>query len=196
MTDELKPKRKTGKELLDYPPDRFDELTNEELERRTAILKAQQAEADLQDVKDRLDDRKTKRTTREESFKSRGRELTSTKRSQEKHQSQCSHRKGGRGLEALQKGGTASDFAVIKHLMPWNEWYLRCQRCGKTWKPPHKDDYQMDTPEGKEAFEATLKEYREAMAFPSDNSPSSGITFQWDDGGKFVHENVKEVNLR
>jgi len=200
MSDDFKvAKKKTSQELINA---NLDDLTNEELDRRTAVIRASKEEADLQDIKERLADRDNKRTMRGDGFRSRGRELNKTQRDQELHQSKCSHRKGGRGLEAIQIGGNAGDYAVIRHLLPWNVWYQRCQRCGKTWKPPNDLDYKMDTPEGKEAFEAAKKVYADALAWPTDNIPSTGITFQHhsDDADtsarKFVHETVKNVNLR
>ena len=199
MSDEIKPvqdpklpRKKTAKELIDAS---IDDLSIEELERRTAVIKAAQAEADLQDVKDRLDERKNKREMIKDRFLSRGKELQKTAVDQKKHQDNCSHRKGGRGLDALQKGGTASDYAVIRHLLPWNEWYQRCQRCGKTWKPPHRVDYA-DTPAGQAEFDAAKVEYKDALSWNTDNIPSTGITFTHSDGGVWAHEMIKDTTLR
>lgn len=206
MSDEVKPvvpevklKKKTAQELMNA---NLDELTNEELERRAALVRASKEEADLQDIKERLADRDNKRTMKAEGFRSRGRELRKTEIDQKRHQDNCSHRKGGRGLDAIQKGGNASDYAVIRHLLPTNEWWQRCQRCGKTWRPPHVEDFKTETPEGREAFESAKRVYAEALAWPTDNIPSTGITFQHhsEDGDvsarKFVHDVMKDSTLR
>jgi hypothetical protein len=198
MTDEVK-KKKTVQELMQAP---LDELTTEEIERRVVLLKAQEAELNAQDLKDRVDERKNKRQMISEQFRARGRELKQTLRAQETHQNNCSHRKGGRGLEAIQKGGTASDYAVIRHLLPNNEWWQRCQRCGKTWRPPNREEYDLEIQSEREAFETAQKAYKDAMSWPSDNIPSTGITFQHhsEDGDvsarKFVYEIMKDTTLR
>lgn len=202
MSDEVKvttSRPKTSQELINA---KLDDLTNAELERRTAIVRASKEEADLQDIKERLADRDNKRTMKAESFLSRGRELRKTERDQSLHQSKCSHRKGGRGLEAIQTGGNDSDYAVIRHLLPTNEWWQRCQRCGKTWRPAHAEDFQLDTQTGRDAFEAAKKVYAEALSWPTDNIPSTGITFQHHSedadvsARKFVHDTMKGTTLR
>jgi len=186
--------KRTNKQLLDADPIK-DELTMEEMQRREVLLRNIELQLNSQDLKDRVDDRKNKKAQIEDRYKSRGHELRKMAADGKKHQDGCSHRKRGRGVEGLQRGGDAPEFAVIRHLLPWNEWYQRCQRCGKTWKPPHLEDYP-DNAEGKAAFEQDKTDYKLALAWPTDNTPSTGITFSWDDGGKFAHETVKNTDLR
>ena len=134
-------------------------------------------------------------------FYSRGQELKKTARDQTKHQDQCTHRKRGRGLEGLQRGGDGPEFAVIRHLLPWNEWYQRCQRCGKTWAPPHIQDFP-ETAAGKLAFEEAKRVYKDALSWPTDNTPSTGITFKHESEDNnvtakdFVYDTIKDVTLR
>jgi uncharacterized small protein (DUF1192 family) len=198
MTDEVK-KKKTVHELMNTP---LDELTTDEIERRVVLLKAQEAELNAQDLKDRVDERKNKRQMISEQFRARGRELKQTLKAQETHQNNCSHRKGGRGLEAIQKGGTASDFAVIRHLLPNSQWWQRCQRCGKTWRPPNELDFDLKDSVERTAFDAAKKEYQEALSWPTDNIPSTGITFQHHSedndvsAREFTHEVWKNTTLR
>jgi len=60
----------------------------------------------------------------------------------------------------------------------------------------------METPEGKAAFDTAAREYKEAMSWPTDNIPSTGITFQHhsEDGDvsarQFVNEVTKNTTLR
>jgi hypothetical protein len=202
MTDEAK-KRRTDKELmLAVSNGSTDDLSVEEMTRYSVLLDLEHKRLEQLDLKDRVNDRKNKRDMRFQEFKSRGLSLTQTDKVNKQRQDGCSHRKGGRGLEALQKGGSDSDFAVIRHLMPNNCWWQRCQRCGKTWKPPAKQDFKLETVEGKSAYDQAVREYKEALSWPSDNIPSTGITFQHksDDGDKsadeFLYEAYKDVNLR
>jgi len=205
MTDELKTqdpkidavkepkaKQKSKAELLAADP---DELSTAELERRAIFIDLDYKELNRELVKSQTEQLKMKQAQNRDKFFSRGQELKKTDRDQERQQANCSHRKGGRGIESLIKGGNAPDYSIIKHLLPWNEWYVRCQRCGKTWKPVHLEDYE-DSPAGKLAYETAKAEYATARAWPTDNIESTGITFQWDDGGKLAHENTKNVNLR
>ena len=178
-------------------------LTNDQLQRKLMLIDIESRVSQAELTRHQTAQFKMKQAEQKDKFWSRGRELRNTEASQKKHQEGCSHRKGGRGIEALQRGGTdASDHSLIKHLLPWNEWYIRCQRCGRTWKPTHAEDYDLTTPEGKAAFEQAKIDYKWAMDAPTNNSSSSGITFRHtseDDNktaNKFVHESIKEVNLR
>ena len=205
MSDEQKPvkepKKRSDKDILSADN---SELSNDELDRKLKLIDIESKlfQADL--VRRQTDQMKMKDAEQKDKFWSRGRELANTKLAQKKHQDGCSHRKGGRGIEALQKGGTdASDHCLIKHLLPWNEWYIRCQRCGKTWKPPHIEDFgDLKTAEDKAAFEQARVDYKWAMDAPTGNTASTGITFQHhsedDDrtAKRFVRDTIKEVNLR
>jgi len=76
-------------------------------------------------------------------------------------------RKGGIGAEAVTHGqGTDSMYCVIKHKMPHGRYQIFCQRCGKEWKPGFPLLGEIETPG-----------YREALNYPTDNSPSGSSTF-------------------
>lgn len=192
------PKLKSKKELFDADP---ETLTNDELIRRSTFIELESKEAQLDLMQHQNAQFKMKQSEVKDRYTSRGRELKKTQRDQEIQQNNCTHRKGGRGAEGFLKGGTDAQYAVIRHLLPWNEWFQRCQRCGKTWKPPHRVDYP-ETPQGHKDYETALNEYKTALNWPSDNIPSTSITFQFhsDDGNKeaekHVHESTKNINLR
>ena len=194
---EVKPK--TRQELLDADD---ETLTNEELTRKILLVDLDQKKIQVKVLQHQNAKFQMTEQEQKDKFTSRGRELRKTDHDQKKHQDQCSHRKGGRGLEGLQKGGSAADYAVIRHTLPTNEMWQRCQRCGKTWRPPHVQDFDIKTDAGKAAFEEAKKVYKDALSWPTDNIPSSGITFghQSDDGNKsandFVHEVMSGTNLR
>lgn len=196
---EVVKKMKSKKEIIEADP---ETLSIEDLGRRKAFIELEATEANLELTRHQNAQFKMKQQEIKDKYKSRGRELNKTFRDQEIQQAHCSHRKAGRGAEALINGGNSSDYAVIKHLLPTNSWYVRCLRCGKTWAPPFEEAFDMATKEGRDAFEAAKKEYQTALAFPTDNISSTGITFQYrsDDANisanKFVHEVMKDVNLR
>jgi hypothetical protein len=193
-------KKLNDKELMEADN---SSLTNDQLQRKLMLIDIESRVSQAELTRHQTAQFKMKQAEQKDKFWSRGRELENTKRSQHKHQDQCSHKKGGRGIESLQKGGTdASDHAIIHHLLPNNEWWLRCTRCGKTWRPPYAEDFDLKTADGKEAFEKAKTDYQWALNAPTNNQPSSGITFQHhsedDDktAKKFVKDVMRDVNLR
>lgn len=192
MSEESK-KQKTKAELLAAD---VDTLTTDELNRRSLLIDIDHKELNRELVKSQTEQLRMKQAQNRDKFFSRGQELKKTSADQNKHQNQCSHRKGGRSVEALQRGGNAADFAVIRHILPNAELWQRCQRCGKTWRPPHSQDFDMATAEGKAAFAEAKRAYQDAINWPTDNIMSSGITFSWDDGGSLAHDVMKGTTLR
>ena len=73
-----------------------------------------------------------------------------TIRMQMKHESrslikqrQCNHKKGGDGQMAYVNGqGNSPQYAVLKHRVNNGDFWIRCMRCGKCWKPPIEADYK------------------------------------------------------
>jgi hypothetical protein len=194
-----------------------DGLTTDELIRYRAIVDLEVLDANRINALEAAEKSTRSRTDRIEKYRSQGRELVSMRRNQETQQERCTHFKGGRGLQALQDGGTnASDYAVIKHFLPNGELWIRCLRCGKTWKKPHTQDfatahydktkqttsYDPLTPEQSDKFAIAMAEYKRAVVFPTENTTSSGVTFvnKSADGNvtadNFVHEVYKETTLR
>lgn len=195
MAEEIVKKLRTKKDLLEADP---DTLTNDELDRRGKFIEIDSREASLELAKHENAKHKMKQQEIKDKYTSRGRELKKTDRDHEIQQSNCPHRKGGSDGSGH---GTDAMHSVLRHLMPWNEIYQRCLRCGKTWRPPHIENYP-ETPEGKKDFDAAMAEYKAALAWPTDNKMSTSITYQFtsDDGNvsakKFVHETVKDTDLR
>jgi len=181
----------------------LSELNITELTRRKLLTDILSQEAEREDVIERLADRRNKRNTKSQEYESRGRELVKTGRDQAAVQNACQHKKGGRGnIPGGFLRGNDVNYSVIKHTLPTNQMYIRCTRCGKTWKPVSQFDYDMKSAEGKAAYEAAKVEYQRAIDFNTDNIESSSITFQHtsDDNNvtaqKFVHDVMKDVTLR
>jgi len=92
------------------------------------------------------------------------------------NQDNCNHRKGGIGAEAVMRGqGTDAMYAVIKHKLPCNRYFVLCQRCGKEWHPA-QPLFGIKATEG----------YDEAIRFPSDNTPSGSSTFMFERSDNLV----------
>ena len=194
------PKSKTKQEIMNADP---DSLTTAELERRALFTDIDYKDFQRELVKRQTEQMRMKDAENRDKFWSRGRELKNTAAAQKRQQDNCSHLKGGKGIQALITGGTdMSDAALIRHLFPWNEWKARCQRCGKTFAAPRPEDFDLSKPEDKAAFDKQKAEFDWAMKAPSNNSASTGITFQHHSededksAKKFVRETIGNVNLR
>jgi hypothetical protein len=85
-------------------------------------------------------------------------------------QASCKHRKGGLGVDGFVTGnGNDNNYSVAVNTYPWQETVVQCLRCGKEWHPPNcKCNPKRPS---------TLEEYNEARRFPTDNSPSTAVTF-------------------
>lgn len=85
-------------------------------------------------------------------------------------QSICKHRKGGLGVDGFVTGnGNDNNYSISVHTYPWQETVVSCLRCDKEWHPP--------TCRCNPCRPNTLEEYNEARRFPTDNSPSTSVTF-------------------
>lgn len=80
---------------------------------------------------------------------------------------QCTHRKGGRGHNAVLGGqGNDTNFAVIHHILPSGRHMILCQRCGS-------EEYGPDPLTG----EKETQRYQEFRRFQTDNTASGSSLF-------------------
>lgn len=167
-----------------------EELKALELESRR--LEVLEKRANLEDIQERLDERKLKRETIRQTSLTNGATLKSLAKDDATVQRRCNHKKGGNGASGVIGGqGDSNDYAVIKHTMLNSDMWIRCQRCGKTWKPPVKEHF--DTIE---EYVAALAGYEQAKVFPTKNSPSSSYQFRFSDNGAYFREVTKNSTLR
>lgn len=91
--------------------------------------------------------------------------------------SRCVHRKGGKGVESMYRGND-SNYAVIKHQLPTGPIIVICQRCPKVWSAPDPALISKGaTAEQRRQYARELKEYTEALNFPTDNEMSGSQLF-------------------
>jgi hypothetical protein len=170
------------------------------LEMEAKELEILERQVNLQDAKDRIAERQMKREQVNLMSRTNGASLKDTATREAQIQSRCNHRKGGEGIAAIQFGmGVSPNYAVIKHTMLTSDMWIRCQRCGKTWKPPIRKDYELGgdrEKEGIDGYTKALVEYETARNFNTNNTPSSSQTFSWSDGGAYAREVLKHTNLR
>jgi hypothetical protein len=166
------------------------ELKLLELEEKRLSVEA--AKANLQDTRERLDERQLKRGVLASRSKTNGATIKALRENAIKVQGRCNHKKGGHGIAGYVGGqGNSSDYAVMKHTMCWGDLWIRCMRCGKTWKPPVEKFF--DT---KEEYLKEFAEYQNAVNFQTNNSGSSSYQFRYSDNGAFAREVMQPVNLK
>lgn len=168
-----------------------------ELENQQLTLRTKRAEA--QDIEERLAERELKRETNRQKALTNGQTLKQIADGDKAHQKKCNHRKGGNGAAGVVQGkGDSSDYAVIKHTFAHGDTWVRCQRCGKTWKPPVKSDYTHPVSGAFDeyGFDTALRTYETALDFQTKNVTSAGVPFRFSDDGEFYREQTKSASLR
>lgn len=167
-----------------------EELDRLELEAKQ--LEVELKKAELLDARDRLAERQMKRETIMQRSITNGMTLAQLKRNDNIAQERCNHKKGGNGAMGVVGGqGDDSTYAVLKHIMCNGDMWIRCLRCGKTWRPPYEEDYTT-----KEGFAGALAEYKAAKEFSTRNVTSSSNRYQWSDGGALYRKLMKPSTLR
>jgi len=103
-----------------------------------------------------------------------GNVLDSESRKLATDQSKCSHKKGGvwgkKDGKMTFRSTSSSRYAVMKHQHMNGDVWVRCLRCGKTWKPPIKSDYWNE-----QSFYRAIEEYETAVAFETNNTMSTSL---------------------
>lgn len=166
------------------------ELRALELEEKRLAVAFQKA--NLEDMSERLQERELKRQQHRQSAITNGETLRQNSNKEQAVQERCNHRKGGQGAHGVVGGqGDSPDYAVIKHTFPNGDTWVRCQRCGKAWKPPVRSDF-----DSVELYTIAQERYKQALDFQTKNQPSSSIIFRFSDGGEYYREVTKASTLR
>jgi hypothetical protein len=162
------------------------------LELEEKRLEVQFKRANLQDMDERLKERELKREDKRQKSITNGQTLKALAEGTLQAQLRCNHHKGGDGAEGVIGGrGNSPQYAVLKHKFANGDMWVRCLRCGKTWKPPVKSEHKTDA-----TYNSAMTEYRTALEFPTQNKSSAGVVFGFSDGGEFYREVTKNANLR
>lgn len=162
------------------------------LELERLRLEVAEKKANLEDIQERLAERQNRRELVRQTSITNGTTLKALAEQDKAVQKRCNHRKGGNGAAGVIGGqGDSLDYAVIKHTMLNGDMWIRCQRCGKTWKPAVQDHYK-----SVEEYVKALNDYEQAKNFPTKNSPSSSYLFRFSDNGAYFREVTKDSTLR
>lgn len=140
--------------------------------------------ASLEDSQDVLATRELKRQQTGQRARGNGIILNDIRRVATATQARCTHRKGGNGLAGFVGGqGQDSNYAILTHTFANGDIEVWCMRCKKKWKKPIQAHH--DSPE---SYNAAVEEYRRALNFPTDNSPSTSVPFRFSDNGEYYRE--------
>lgn len=166
-------------------------LESARLEKQRLQLEVQEKMANLQDLQERLAERELKRETKRQRSLTNGATLNDLSHKDTQTQKRCNHRKGGNGAHGVVGGqGDDAQFAVLKHTFANGDMWVRCLRCGKTWKPPVKEQYKEE-----QNFLRAVVEYETAINFQTRNVSSGSVQFRFSDNGKFYREVTANSNL-
>jgi|ERR1700719_2594273 len=148
----------------------LESKTNADVAAELAALEMEEKRLDLEIKREQVSKIRAQRAAKLEEARAK---LIATKQflaQREANQANCNHRKGGIGAEAVMRGqGTDAMYAVFKHKLPCNRYFVLCSRCGKEWHPAQPLFGIKATPG-----------YDEAIRFPSDNTPSGSSTFMFE----------------
>lgn len=194
------------------------ELKKQELEAKS--LEIEERKYHIKDLKASIADRDLSEKQAKEDREAAGRTFTQQDATDLYKWSRCTHKKGGmaspRDMRVLSEGGNAAQYAVMKHLMINGDLWIRCLRCGKTWNPPVEKNFFFDAKgrnvapaDGnfdKGKFDKAVEEYKRAIMFETNNSPSSSVQCRFErydletnkivDARDTYRENIASTNLR
>jgi hypothetical protein len=187
----------------------IEEMSTEEINRELAAkelqlkrLELMEREANLEDIRERLADRKLKRKSQGDVFRGHGQNLKQDAINRISKQTICNHRKGGDGANGVIGGqGDDMQFAILRHVMGNGDIWIRCLRCGKTWKRPLLNGRT----EAEMKASPEWAEYDSMLRAQTRNHTSGTHTFSWgvvqnaegklEGGPEFYREKMKSVTL-
>lgn len=158
----------TDPSSLSEQDEKLSPLTNKQLKEEQSALEAEMAQLKLFMLREEVSTVKRKRADRLAELNSR---LQASKNEVAQREylrnHQCTHKKGGRGHNAVLGGqGTDANYAVIHHMLPTGRHMIYCQRCGD-------EQYSQDPLTG----EPETTKYQEFRRFPTDNTASGSTLF-------------------
>jgi hypothetical protein len=186
-------KTKISKEVeaLELENLRLDAETKK-LALEAAQLEIRAKKAQIQDLEESLAERELKRENKRQRSLTNGETLKSLDRDDKAAQKRCNHKKGGNGIVGVKGGrGDAPQHAILLHTFANGDTWVRCLRCGKTWKPPVERAYK-----SREDYLTAYAEYQAALNFQTNNSPSSSYMFKYSDNGEYYRQVTEHTTLR
>lgn len=186
QTEPVTEKQNTKKEIDSL------ELESKKAELETKKLEILVQQANLQDIQERLAERELAREQKRQKSLSNGLILKQNAAAETAHQRKCNHRKGGNGAAGVVGGqGDDTQYAVLKHTFANGDMWVRCLRCGKTWKPPVRELFALE-----EEYLKAIVAYETAINFQTRNVPSASVQFRFSDNGAYYRQVTANTTLR
>lgn len=143
---------------------RMSEAEKIDLEIKRIELEMKQFQ--FEDMKEASAKKKAEREAYHEQCRRRIADLKAGEESRIARCRQCTHRKGGKDVDAIMNGqGNEANYCVIKHQHENGEIHIYCTRCPMHWEPKMKTI-------------AGIPSYAEALRFPTDNVMSGACQFR------------------
>lgn len=131
----------------------------------------------LEEMQERVFQMRQRKESIHRRIASRERDITSAQARQRAKESNCWHKKGGKGVENLSRG-TDHYYAVVKHQLCHGPIIVICQRCGHVEEPP---DVALNargaTTAQKAEYKRLYEQYRWWLDLPTDNTMSGTQLF-------------------
>jgi hypothetical protein len=129
----------------------------------------------LEEARAQAEARRQDRAGRKQRVEAIEKSLKRDRENQERIQSMCVHRKGGKGSTQLYQGND-QNYALVTHTLSHGVTVVICQRCSKIWEPPAKLPKNPSAAQ-RQKYREDLAEYRRALTLPTDNEPSGTTIF-------------------
>ena len=168
------------------------EMAEKEAALQARLLEIKERTANIEDIEERLAERKLKRETGMQNAHTNGATLKQIQSNEAKIQKRCNHRKGGKGAEGVVAGrGNAPEYAFLPHQMADGALWIRCLRCGKTWKPVLRKWFANDAD-----YLAAKTDYEWAINANTNNTMSTSYQFKWGDNGEYYKDITRYTTFR
>lgn len=168
------------------------QLETARLELEAKQLEIKERKAHIVDLEEQLANRELQRELKRQRSLTNGATLSQLAAIDRSAQSRCNHKKGGNGAQGVVGGqGDDSQHAVLKHTFGNGDMWIRCLRCGKTWKPAVRSHFKTE-----EEYLKAVVAYETAVNFQTRNVPSGSVQFRFSDNGDYYREVTKDTTLR
>lgn len=157
----------------------IDQLTSEQVSAELAALRLAKERLELEVLTETVEKMRSQKEQVVAAIRRMQEQVKKNDQRLKAVQDTCKHQKGGTKGKLSILSGNADQTSTIQQTEPWGETYVMCQRCRKEWREPFYWLRRADPQAFKKivamdrgAYNRAMKEYRAALDFDTDNSPS------------------------
>jgi hypothetical protein len=142
-----------------------------------AKITEQLEQLQLEETQERVNQMRARKHSIERRKASREGDLARVRAIQNSRETDCWHKKGGKGVEMLSRGND-HNYAVVKHQLGHGPIIIICQRCGHVEEPPDQAlNSRKATTEQKAEYKRLYERYIWWLNLPTDNVMSGTQLF-------------------